>query len=168
MSDVDLPEDESQEPEAEAEAAPRQKRAYKRRHDVAAVAPKKGRRKPQARFDSEPSPAIDGYGDPLAVQMARGWTYCWVTPRDGNRWRSRRWEDGRHGDKRILGYLAPADAKGGAIIASEQGSMTLKIWRVEDCQAWHANDYNRKLHANNKAEERNRRIDAVRLNNLNL
>lgn len=164
MSDVDLPDPEDQQ-EASAE---KPKRAYKRRHDVEGTAPKKGRRKPQARFDSDVSAPIDGFGDPLAVKMAPGWIHLWVTQRDFNRWQSRPWEDGRWGDKRILSYPAVAGGKEGAVIQSPQGSMTLKVMRKTDFDRMHAQDPNRALHQKNKDDERNRRVDAQRLQALNL
>jgi hypothetical protein len=145
LSEIDVDEGEEQKAAPEAPA----KRRYRRRHDVEAAGPAKKRgRKPAARFDSDvTSAAIDGYGDPLQVSMAKGWLHLWVTPRDANKYQARRWSPARWGDAEVLGFPASMAGKAGEAIKSPQGQLTLMKMRESDFQEMHRNDPNRRLHA---------------------
>lgn len=146
LSDDNLPE----QPETDISATPSRR---KRRHDVEynAAPRKKPGRKPKARFDSQLSSPIDGYGEPFDVQTANGWTALWVSDRDANRFQRRRWEPARWGDARIVSYqavLPPEDGKG-QIIKSPQKQLTLYVMRTSDFNDMHKHDPNRHLHRNN-------------------
>lgn len=158
MSEIDVD-------ETEAEAAPA-KRKYTRRHDVEAAGPAKKRgRKSAVRHDSDVSAtAIDGYGDPLKVNMAKGWVCLWISPRDANKYQARRWSPARWGDDEVLNFPASIQGKQGEVITSPQGQLKLYKMRESDFNEMHRNDPNRQLHAHAALRVRQQRELAASLN----
>jgi hypothetical protein len=113
----------------------------RKRRDAGAPKRKPGRpRKLRADSDVAAGPALDGYGNPFAIDLERGWVPYWVSARDASRHAHRRWEVGRWGDHRVKGYTGAAEPENSKGVPIKFESLTLYLMREADHKRIQAQD----------------------------